>query len=305
MNRFNEFVLRRNFKRIIAVYLIAAVVIGIVTAAGVGYVFRDKISLAVKYEQASEAVEKRSTSERQKINALAAASADITDVLVLDENNRVTYSAKKTKLAMAPVFELKRAENGGKFLVSENSPDMVFRFVKNDEFMLKSVFADDFGQIHEEYDEDSFYVDGFQNKEVYMISLLGKSRGGEKVYVISNPTAVKFGMLSLKIAASVMMLLFMIYWIIVALLVYKSALKAKLSAPVWGIIALCSNLAGVLVYLMYRHLSNICSFCGAVQPKANVFCSSCGKKIGVTCTLCGHVLRPRDNFCPRCGKNRE
>lgn len=304
MNRFNEFLMRRNFKKIIAAYLIAAVVIGIAAAAGVGYVFRDKIALAVKYERASEAAESGGAAERREIDALVA-SPDITDVLVLDENNRITYSAKKSKLALTPTFELKRAENGGKFLSSENNPDMAFRFVKNDEFMLKSVFADDFGHIHEEYDEDSFYVDGFQNKEVYMISLLGKNRGGEKVYVISNPGTVPYGMLSLKAAASVMMLLFMIYWIIVALLVYKSALKAKLSAPVWGIIALCSNLAGVLVYLMYRHISGVCAFCGAVQSRANVFCSNCGKKIGVTCTLCGHVLRPRDNFCPRCGNKRE
>lgn len=38
--------------------------------------------------------------------------------------------------------------------------------------MLNAVFADDFKEISDEYDEDSF-----QNKELYIISLLGKIRG--------------------------------------------------------------------------------------------------------------------------------
>lgn len=52
--------------------------------------------------------------------------------------------------------------------------------------------------------------------------------------------------------------------IILALWVYQNARKSKLSAPVWGIITLFTNIAGVLVYLIYKHINGICGFCGAV-----------------------------------------
>ena len=138
-----------------------------------------------------------------------------------------------------------------------------------------------------------------------MLSLLEKNVDGIKAYVISDPNPVSYGMLSLKIAASLLMLLFMIYWIIIALWVYQNARKSRLSAPVWGIVALFTNLAGVLVYVIYKHINNVCAFCGAVQPNANVFCTFCGNKIGTICPECGHSLKPDDKYCPKCGHKRE
>lgn len=70
------------------------------------------------------------------------------------------YSAKKSNFASDGTFELKKTD-GSRFLqIGEN----LFRFVKKDEFMLNSVFADDFKEIHDEYDEDNFYLDNFYEK---------------------------------------------------------------------------------------------------------------------------------------------
>lgn len=218
--------------------------------------------------------------------------------MLLDDKNTVIYSAKKSELADG-TFELKKTE-GGRFLQSDKIPDAVFRFVKKDEFMLNSVFADDFKEIYDEYDEDYFYLHNFQNKKLYMISLLG-GRNSTKAYVISSPQPVRYGTLSLKIAASIFMLLLAIFPIILALWVYQNARKSRLSAPIWGIITLFTNIAGVLVYLIYKHINGICGFCGAVQSRGNVFCTECGKRIANTCDKCGHYLKPSDKFCPKCG----
>ncbi len=301
MDGFNSFIEKRNFKRIFIVFLIIACVAGLTCAGAVGYIFRDRINLALKYEKACENFENESNGT---IDTLAAASEDIRDVLVLDNGNNVVYSAKKSEFASEKTFNLKK-ENSSRFLQNEKNSDAVFRFVKKDEFMISSVFADDFKEIHDEYDEDNFFLDNFQNKNLYLISLLGKRSDGTKAYVISSPTSVQYGIESLKAAACVFMLLFMIYWIIVALWVYQNARKSKLSAPVWGIIVLFTNLAGVLVYLIYKHISGICIFCGAVQPKGNTFCTYCGKKIGTVCTGCGHLLKRTDNYCPKCGRKQD
>lgn len=304
MKGFNR-VVNWNFKKIFIIYLIITVVCGVFAAAAVGYVFRDKISLAYHFEKASEAFEHADADKiRGSIDALAASSADITDVLILGDDNSVIYSAKGTNLARGDLFELKKSEDGGRFLVSDADSDAVFRFAKKDEFMLRSVFADDFEKIHDEYDEDSFYRNGYDSKNLYILSVLGK-KDGKKAYVISDPTPSAYGMTVLKAAASLAMLLFMLYWVIIALWVYSAAAKSRLSAPVWGIITLFANLAGALIFVIYKHINRVCAHCGAVQPRGNVFCAYCGKKIGTTCSKCGAVLRDGDNFCPRCSTAKQ
>lgn len=305
MSKFNAFIEKRNFKKIFIIYVITAVIAAIACAGAVGYIFRDKISLALQYEKTSDALKKQTSDEvvKQSIDSLAASSDDICDVLLLDENNKVVYSAKNSKFSSGAAFELKRTD-GSKFLQNGENTDTVFRFVKKDEFMLNAAFANDFKEIHDEYDEDNFYLDNFQSKKLYMISLLGKKDGSTKAYVISDPKTVQYGMTALKAAAAIAMLLFMIYWIIVAMWVYQNAKRSKLSAPVWGIVTLFTNVAGVLVYIIYKHINGICGFCGAVQSRGNIFCTVCGKKIGITCTKCGHFLKPSDSYCPKCGQKK-
>lgn len=304
MKGFNR-IINWNFKKIFIIYLIIAVVCGAFAAAAVGYVFRDKISLAIRYEKASEVFEHSDADRaKQSLDSLAASSADITDVLILGNDNSVIYSAKGTNLARGDSFELKKSEDGGRFLVSDANPDAVFRFAKKDEFMLRSVFADDFEKFLDEYDEENFYRSGFDTKKLYILGVIGK-RDGTKAYVISDPTPTAYGMTVLKAAASLAMLLFMIYWVIVALWVYSAAAKSRLSAPIWGIITLFANLAGALLFVIYKHINRVCAHCGAVQPRDNVYCAYCGTKIGTTCQKCGSVLRSGDNYCPRCGTARQ
>lgn len=296
MNRFHGFLEKRNFKRIFAVYLIAAVLCGVLCAGAVGLVYWEKISLALQYEKASEHM------NPQEITALANTSDDICDVLLLDDQNNILSSGKNSSFAAGNTFVLRRAE-GSRLFCQEGRADAAFRFVKSDEFMLHTVLADHAKEWYEENDEDGFYAEKVQNRKVYLISRLGKEQG-RKAIVISDPKPVPYGMLTLKLAASVAMLLFMIYWIIVALWVYQNAEKAQLFAPAWGILTLFTNLAGVFVYAIYRHISSVCSACGAVQPQGNVFCRSCGHRIGRTCARCGHVLKPSDRYCPRCGQEQ-
>ena len=300
MNRFNEFMAKRNFKRIFVVFVVVALILTVGAAVATGSVYREKIALALWYEKAGHALEHGGSSDIKQAVSDLASSADVKDVLLLDSENRILYSAKNSEFAEGNTFELKRAD-GGKFLTYGQNGDISFRFVKKDEFMLSSVFADDFSEFHDEYDEDNFYRSNFNSKKLYMISLLSKGRDGTKAYVISSPSAVSGGETALKAFACLAVLLFMLYWIIVALWVYQSALLSHLSAPIWGLVTLFANLGGVLVYAVYRRLSSICPSCGAVLPRSDVFCPLCGTKIAKTCKNCGHALSDGDKFCPKCG----
>lgn len=307
MGKLINFIDKCNFKKIFIIYIIAAIVCGILCTLGVGYIYKDKISFAAKYALTIKALKNDdlgNPSSISKINELSNSSDDVVDILLLDSTNKVLYSKNETNLAWNESFELQK-DSSGRFLYSNVNPDTAFCFVKKDEFMLSSIFADDFSKIYDEYEEETFYSKNIQNKQVYMLSLLRSDKSNNKIYVISNPKSVTYGELSLKTAAAAAMLLFMVYWILVALWIYQNARKSSLPAAAWGILTLFTNLAGVLIYTIYKYTNAICQSCGTVQSRKNTFCIHCGHKIGISCRECGEILNPHDSYCPTCGHKTE
>lgn len=301
MSKFETLISRWNFKKIAITYIIVAVIAAIGCAVKAGIVFQDRISFAWQYSRVIEAAEEKDASNLQSaIDKLAASSSDVVDILILDNNNNVAYSAKGSEFAQGQ-FNLSKAGDDRNYLVSDINSDIVFKYVKGEEFMLKSVFNHDFGDIKSEYNDSNFFEHGFPNKTIYMLSYLGNMDGGSKVYIISNPTSVEGGMLTLKIVASTAMFFLMLYWVLLALWVYQNAAKAKLYPLFWGVIVLFTNIAGLIVYQLYKRGNATCPNCGASQSKNHLFCTSCGIKMSDICENCGAHISKRDAYCPNCG----
>ena len=93
------------------------------------------------------------------------------------------------------------------------------------------------------------------------------------------------------------MLLFMIYWIIIALWVYQNA-KNQSYPPGLGYNNPFTNLLGVLLYVIYKTTNGVCAYCGAILQRGGVFCTYCGHKNGVTCEKCGGPYRLRAATAP-------
>lgn len=302
MNKFEAMLLKWDFKKIAKRYLILAVVAAVCCTAAVGIVYRDRLSFAWQFERVREAVEKKAAPALQgELDKLASASSDVVDILILDSGNHVTYSTNRSEFSTGP-FNLSRSGENRTYLVSDANAGVVFRAVKSDEFMLNSVFNHDFGEIQDEYDNESFFEHDAGSKTVYLLSFLGDKNSGSKIYIISNPTSVAGGMLTLKVVACVAMLLFMAYWVLLALWAYQNASRAKLYPLFWGVIVLLTNLAGVMVYQLYKRGNAACPACGASQSRSHIYCTSCGTQLGETCQSCGAHLSARDLFCPGCGK---
>lgn len=305
VSSFNRIIEKLNFKKFFVGYIILSLVAGILCAGWVGYVYRDKIQFVLHYQQVSERLEKGvadSQTVKMYLDELSQSSKDIKDILLLDNQNNILYSCKNSNLAWDHTLNLKKSDGGGDFLVSDQNSDIAFRFVGKHEFILSSVLAGNFSEIYDEYDKENFYQTNFLNKKVYLLSFMRGGEDGSKIYVIGDASPVPYGAFSVKMAAAAAMLLFMLYWIITALWVYQNAMKAHLSAPFWGMAVLFTNIAGVLVYSLYKHMNSICPFCGAVQTRTNLFCTSCGKKIGISCPECGQTLEKNDSYCCGCGK---
>ena len=298
MNRLEKMLSKWNFKKIAVWYLVLAVVAGLICGGTVGYLYRQRLKFAWQYARLEEA--KTQEALRTAADKTAAASEDVVDILVVDENQQILYSAKDSKFAAGPLT-LTKVGDAKKYLASADYPDAVFLQVKGDEFMLNSIVSHDFGKIRSEYDDESAFENGLSAKTVYMLNRVQVRKAGGTAYVITRPTSVPGGETALKVTAALAMLLVCVYWVLVALWMYRDAARCKLSPLYWGLIGLFTNLIGLIVYKIYKHSATLCPACGAAQSAGHLYCSFCGAQLGARCANCGGKVGAKDSFCHHCG----
>lgn len=298
MNRLEKMLSKWNFKKIAVWYLVLAVVAGLICGGTVGYLYRQRLKFAWQYARLEEA--KTQEALRTAADKTAAASEDVVDILVVDENQQVLYSAKDSKFAAGPLT-LTKVGDAKKYLASADYPEAVFLQVKGDEFMLNSIVSHDFGKIRSEYDDESAFENGLSAKTVYMLNRVQARKAGGTAYVITRPTSVPGGETALKVTAALAMLLVCVYWVLVALWMYRDAARCKISPLYWGLIGLFTNLIGLIVYKIYKHSATLCPACGAAQSAGHLYCSFCGAQLGARCANCGGKVGAKDSFCHHCG----
>ena len=287
MNRLEKMLSKWNFKKIAVWYLVLAVITGVLCGGTVGYLYRQRLKFAWQYARLEEA--KTPEALRMAADKTAAASEDVVDILVVDENQQILYSAKDSKFAAGPLT-LTKVGDAKKYLASADYPEAVFLQVKGDEFMLNSIVSHDFGKIRSEYDDESAFENGLSAKTVYMLNRVQVRKAGGTAYVITRPTSVPGGETALKVTAALAMLLVCVYWVLVALWMYRDAARCKLSPLYWGLIGLFTSLIGLIVYKIYKHSAALCPVCGAAQSAGHLYCANCGGKVGA-----------KDSFCHHCG----
>lgn len=303
MNRLQKMLEKWNFKKIVIVLAIVSLVVLISGAVTVGVIYRERISFAVKYSTLDNALKKGESELYRAVDDTASSSSDVVDILVLDSKNKVLHSAKNTQFA-TDKFTLTR-DNGGKYFVSEKYPDTVFKYADKAEFLVSSVLNRDFSQIRNEFDEDCFYEENISDKTVYMLNCVHNRSQNEKIYVITAPTSVPFGMLAIKCELALAAMFFAIYWVLVALWMYRDAARSKFSPLCWGLIGLLTNLVGLIVYKVYKRNFVNCDVCGSAQNRDNLYCSNCGSMLGNRCPECGCKTSANENYCHHCGQKIE
>ena len=298
MNKLEKLLSKWNFKKIAVWYLIVAVIAGLACVGTVGYLYRERLRFAWEYSRLEEA---KPDGLQAAVDKTASAAADVVDILILDADNQVRYSAKNSEFANG-TLALSKVGEERKYLASDAHPDAVFQYVKSEEFMLNSIISKDFGKIRTDYDDDSAFESDLSSKTVYMLSRIKVDRNGGRIYVITIPTSVPGGMLALKVTAALAVLFLGVYWVLVALWMYRDAAGCKLPALYWGLIGLFTNLIGLIVYKIYKRSAALCPACGAAQSTGHLYCSFCGTPLGRRCESCGGKLGARDIFCHHCGK---
>lgn len=100
MKKFDKFISKINFKKVAIAYIIIALVLAIACCVTVGVVFSERLNFAYQYSKLEDAVKSNDSSAiKDAVKNTSSSSSDIVDILVLNGNNDVTYSAKNSNLA--------------------------------------------------------------------------------------------------------------------------------------------------------------------------------------------------------------
>ena len=306
MNKFEEKILKWDFKKITKIYIIALAVVILASIASFCYVFRSRISFANAYSKINDSLEDSSiTAVEPQLKSLAASSGDVTDIIVLDSKDNVIYSAKNSSFSKK-TSKLSKAGEDHDYLKSSSYPGVVFKYLDSDEFISNNFFTEDYSEYEHDFRSENFYDHKTSSEKVYMLSFIGDEEdSSNRIYIISKPTAVSGGDLTVKLISTAGILMLAIYWVLLAIWACSNALRSKLYAPLWGIIVLLTNIAGVIVYEIYKHANTTCPNCGASQSRLHRFCTYCGTGLGETCKKCGALIGKNDSFCGSCGAKKE
>lgn len=305
MKTIEKLIQNLNFKKIIRLYVVFAIITAILAVSFLGYAFKDKLGVAYNYTKLIDKIEDGElgiNTINDDIIKLANQSSDIVDVLILDKDNNIIFSAKNSEFVDGGEFILEQEQSKEySYLTYSKNPDVTFRLMKDDELMLSTFLFDNEREIENDHDDHNFFEDNFTSKKIYLLNYLADKSTGDKIYFISDVHPVPNTLLYIEIVGAVLTLYFMFYWVFVALWVFQDARKSKSNAVLWGIITLVTNLAGLFIYIIYKQSNQICFKCGAIQNKGNIYCIQCGTKISKNCKECKEIINRDDSFCSHCG----
>lgn len=302
----NSFIKKLNFKKVVIAYIIIVIIVAIALCLWIGNIVKDKISFVYNYHSISKQFKENGYNDylQEKLRNTANNLDDIIDILVLDNNNQILYSAKNSVYANQKEFSLVLENNTNRYYSNSLDDNTLFKLTSSKELSINTILSNFDEEIELDYYDTVFFESELNNKNVYLLSYTINKDTGNKIYFISESTPVQNGSTYIKIAVSMIVFFFMLYWVIIALYVYQNALKSKLNPYLWGGITLHTNIVGLIIYFIYKQNNKVCSKCGAVQSRNNIYCICCGTKLNETCIECGAVIDKKATYCGKCGKKQ-
>lgn len=263
----NKFIEKVDFKKIVIIYIILLILTITSLTIFLVNIYKEKIKIVYNYHQLAEIFEDNYNKEKlyNKINNLQKSSKDIIDIVIIDKNN-ITYTSNK-------IYQnnLTSINNSNKYYT--DSDNNIYKLDTKKEFIY------DLFNIKKETKENYYNEFQLNNVNDYTINYLKNRNTNEKIIIVTNISLITNSEKYLKISLSIIILFFMLYWIIVALMIYQNALKLKTNAFFWGIITLLTNIIGVIIYLIYIKNRTLCKNCHTNISIKDQYCKGCGEKL--------------------------
>jgi hypothetical protein len=304
MKKLEEFINRLNFKAATKIYLIVSAVLLALCITTIAYVTRDKINMAIDYEKLSHTFEKEGISNNVnlQLKKLNSDSKDIVNMLILDKDNNIVFKANNNLIGSNARLLLTSYEFNKSYLQDNINKNVLYRIVKEENILLNKDYIQNNKKLTNDIDEEFYYQGELSSKNIYLINYIANRNTQNKIFIIRTVTPIPYAERLLEITGTLISLIFMIYWIGLALWVYKDANAKRNNPALWGGLVLLTNLAGLIIYFMYKQSNIICYKCGVIQNRENIFCSHCGTKINEQCSHCDNIVNKGENYCSKCGE---
>jgi len=299
----DKFAQNINFKKVKKLFISISFLLLIVVFTSTLYVFRDKIAFAVNYFAIDKQVDRQGISKKisDKLIKLAKSTTDIKDILLLDKNNNIIFSAKKSRMFKDNKLALTELKDKKRFFKDPKIHDTYFKVIKPENLLLTEDLYKNSREIKDEYTDDFFYDRDYNAKNIYFLNYFADRKNGMKIFVINDIKFAPYEEPFINFATVIFMLILGFYWMLTALWVYKDSSEKKLNSALWGLLILLTNLVGLIVYAIYKQNNQSCYKCGSLQNKLSTFCSFCGTRINESCEKCGTILAKSTNYCIHCG----
>ena len=190
VNAMNNFIEKIPFKKVIILYIIVAILVGISLIVFIGNAFQDKLAFIYDYHMINEKLENNHNnleSIKDEIKTMSDNSEDVVDILILDKENKIIYSSKNSEFSNQEEFTLNKADNmTNDYFVNPNNDTAIFRLTTNKELIINTVLSNFDTEIQKESEDQIFYETNFDNKQVYLLSYIANHDTGEKIYFINE-----------------------------------------------------------------------------------------------------------------------
>jgi len=301
VKKFEEILNKINFKKAIKLYITISIILVLICSFTMAYLSRSSISMAIGYNKAAESFEKTGLTESVKstLSKLAADSKDVVNIIAVDKDNNILFKANSNLINSDNKFILTPYEANKKYLKDEKGT--LYKVVKSDNIVLNKNYLKNHEKEVSDINEESYYERDMKAEKINMVNYLVKKDTKDKVFIVRNATPIPYMKGAMEAFGIILGLIFMVYWVGLALWVYKDANKKKMNPALWGLVALLTNLVGLIIYSMYKQNNKLCHQCGSLQSKENIFCTLCGEKLNESCEKCGNIVGKNDSYCSKCG----
>lgn len=303
MTMLESIVSKLNFKKAIKVYIIFSFIAIILCGATTLFFAREKINMAFSYRSADHTFENTGLDNtlKNKLIKLSAFSNDIKNTIVVDKDNNIVYKTKDFLIDNNKTFILNNYGNLRNYLQDNINKNIVYKVTKDEDIILDRNYIEKHRQLENDINDQFSFENDMGTSKVYLLNYSLSRNGDYKLFIIRDVSPVPYLETMIKITGIIAGLIFIIYWIGLALWVFKDANKKDRNPSLWALLVLITNLVGLFVYIIYRQNSIVCNSCGQLQSRDSKFCSSCGSKINKTCDRCNNVVSPKDKYCNNCG----
>ncbi|MEQ8155723.1 MAG: zinc ribbon domain-containing protein [Clostridiaceae bacterium] len=304
MDSLQKFTKRLNFRTAAKVYLIVSAVMLMLIISLIAYETKDKIHMAVDYKKASDTFEKQGLGDKlnSRLTKLGSDSKDIVNTIVLDKDNNVLFKFNNNLIGENSKLTLTPYESNRNYLQDNINKNILYRVVDEENILLNINYITSNEKLTSDIDKEFYYERDLSSRDIYLINYIADRNTKSKVFIIRTITPIPYAETLLELTGTVLGLMLIIYWIGLALWVYKDADAKRNNPALWGGLVLLTNIAGLIVYLMYKQNSTICHKCGVMQNRENIFCTHCGNRLNEQCSQCGSIVNSNEYYCGKCGK---